>query len=48
MNALGLEGTFAVKDLLDGKSFNWSEHQFIQLDPTRPVGKVAHICQVKL
>ena len=48
MNALGLEGSFAVKDLLDGKSFDWSEHQFIQLDPTRPVGKVAHICQVKL
>ena len=48
MNALGLEGTFAVKDLLDGKSFDWTEHQFIQLDPTRPVGKVAHICQVKL
>ena len=48
MNALGLEGTFAVKDLLDGKSFDWSEHQFIQLNPTRPVGKVAHICQVKL
>lgn len=48
MNALGLEGTFAVKDLLDGKSFDWSEHQFIHLDPTRPVGKVAHICQVKL
>ncbi len=48
LNALGLEGTFAVKDLLDGKSFDWSEHQFIQLDPTRPVGKVAHICQVKL
>ena len=48
MKALGLEGTFAVKDLLDGKSFDWSEHQFIQLDPTRPVGNVAHICQVKL
>ena len=48
MNALGLEGSFTVKDLLDGKSFDWSEHQFIQLDPTRPVGKVAHICQVKL
>ena len=48
MNALGLEGTFAVKGLLDGKNFDWSEHQFIQLDPTRPVGKVAHICQVKL
>jgi len=48
MNALGLEGSFSVKDLLDGKSFDWSEHQFVQLDPTRPVGKVAHICQVKL
>jgi len=48
MNALGLEGSFLVKDLLDGKSFDWSEHQFVQLDPTRPVGKVAHICQVKL
>ena len=48
MNALGLEGSFVVKDLLDGKSFDWSEHQFIQLDPTRPVGKVAHISQVML
>ena len=49
MKALGLESeSFAVKDLLDGKSFDWSEHQFVQLDPTRPVGKVAHICQVKL
>jgi starch synthase (maltosyl-transferring) len=49
MNALGLESEgFVVKDLLDGKSFNWSEHQFVELDPTRPVGKVAHICQVKI
>jgi starch synthase (maltosyl-transferring) len=49
MKALGLEsGSFEVKDLLDGKSFDWTEHQFVQLDPTRPVGKVAHICQVKL
>ena len=49
MNALGIEAeSFAVKDLLDGKSFDWLQHQFIQLDPTRPVGKVAHICQVKL
>ncbi len=48
MKVLGLEsGSFAVKDLLDGKSFDWTEHQFVQLDPTRPVGKVAHICQVK-
>ena len=49
MKALGIESpSFSVKDLLDGKSFDWSEHQFVQLDPTRPVGKVAHICQVKL
>jgi starch synthase (maltosyl-transferring) len=49
MKALGVESeSFAVKDLLDGKSFDWTEHQFVQLDPTRPVGKVAHICQVKL
>ena len=49
MSALGIESSsFTVKDLLDGKSFDWSEHQFVQLDPTRPVGKVAHICQVKL
>ena len=49
MKSLGLESEgFVVKDLLDGKSFNWSEHQFVELDPTRPVGKVAHICQVKI
>ena len=49
LNALGLNSPeFEVKDLLDGKKFTWSEHQFIQLDPTRPIGKVAHICQVKL
>ena len=46
---LGLtDSSFAVKDLLDGKSFDWSPHQYVHLDPTRPVGKVAHICQVKL
>ena len=49
LKALGIENSsFKVKDLLDGKSFDWSEHQFVHLDPTRPVGKVAHICQVKL
>ena len=49
LKALGIESSsFSVKDLLDGKSFDWSEHQFVHLDPTRPVGKVAHICQVKL
>ena len=49
MKALGLsDSSFAVKDLLDGKNFDWTEHQYVHLDPTRPVGKVAHICQVKL
>lgn len=47
--ALGISGTtFAVKDLLDGSSFNWSPDTYVSLDPTRPVGKVAHICQVKI
>ena len=49
LNALGLsEASFKVKDLLDGKNFEWAEHQYVHLDPTRPVGKVAHICQVKI
>ena len=49
MQALGIEEKdFEVKDLLDGKSFTWSPHTFVQLNPTRPVGKVAHIVQVKI
>jgi len=49
MKALGITSdVFSVKDLLDGKKFEWSEHQYVQLDPTRPIGKVAHIVQVKL
>jgi len=47
--ALGINGTsFEVKDLLDGTTFNWSPDTYVSLDPTRPVGKVAHICQVKI
>ncbi len=47
MKALGLNPTnFTVKDLLDGSTFNWSPDTYVSLDPTRPVGKVAHICQV--
>ncbi len=47
--ALGINGTtFEVKDLLDGATFNWSPDTYVSLDPTRPIGKVAHICQVKL
>ena len=49
MQALGIDGTsFTVKDLLDGSSFNWSPDTYVSLDPTRPVGRVAHICQVKV
>ena len=49
MKALGLDATsFTVKDLLDGTTFNWSPDTYVSLDPTRPVGKVAHICQVKI
>ena len=47
--ALGIDGTsFEVKDLLDGTSFHWSPDTYVSLDPTRPVGRVAHICQVKI
>ena len=47
--ALGIDGTsFEVKDLLDGSSFHWSPDTYVSLDPTRPVGRVAHICQVMI
>ena len=47
--ALGIDGTsFEVKDLLDGSSFHWSPDTYVSLDPTRPVGRVAHICRVKI
>ncbi|MFZ8872492.1 MAG: maltotransferase domain-containing protein [Candidatus Nanopelagicaceae bacterium] len=47
--ALGLDKeSFEVKDLLDNKSYSWSKDTYVRLDPARPVGKVAHICRVKL
>ena len=47
MFELGLEhDLFEVVDLLDGAPHSWSPHTFVRLDPTRLVGKVAHICQV--
>ncbi|MGA1689992.1 MAG: alpha-1,4-glucan--maltose-1-phosphate maltosyltransferase, partial [Candidatus Nanopelagicaceae bacterium] len=47
--ALGLDKeSFEVKDLLDNKSYSWSKDTYVKLDPARPVGKVAHICRVKL
>ena len=49
MRALGIDGNnFEVEDLLDGSSFNWSPETYVSLDPTRPIGKVAHICRVKI
>jgi len=47
--ALGLEKErFDVVDLLDNKSYSWGQSTYVKLDPARPVGKVAHICRVKL
>jgi starch synthase (maltosyl-transferring) len=37
-----------VTDLLDGKSYTWAPDTFVRLDPTRPIGRVAHIACVKL
>ena len=49
MAALGIATQdFEVKDLLDGASMTWNPHTFVSLNPTRPVGKVAHIVQVKI
>jgi starch synthase (maltosyl-transferring) len=49
MAALGITAQdFEVKDLLDGSSITWNPHTFVSLNPTRPVGKVAHIVQVKI
>ena len=49
MDALGITAQeFEVKDLLDSASMTWNPHTFVSLNPTRPVGKVAHIVQVKI
>ena len=49
LNLLALpDHSFEVVDLLDGKVFTWAQSTFVRLDPARPSGKVAHICQVKL
>ena len=49
MEALGIPTQdFEVKDLLDGSAMTWNPHTFVSLNPTRPVGKVAHIVQVKI
>lgn len=49
MWALGISReSFEVLDLIDNKSYSWSPNTYVKLDPARPVGKVAHICRVKL
>jgi starch synthase (maltosyl-transferring) len=49
MYSLGLaHDVFEVQDLLGDSHHTWSPHTFVRLDPTRPVGKIAHICQVKI
>ena len=35
-------------NLLDGSAMTWSPHTYVSLNPTRPVGKVAHIVSVKI
>lgn len=46
---LGLaDKPFEVTDLLDKQEYSWSAHTFVKLDPSRPVGRVAHIAQVKI
>ena len=39
---------FKVTDLLDNSVHYWSPHTFVRLQPSRPVGKVAHIVRVEL
>ena len=49
MQVLGLnQEQFKVTDLLDGNVHHWSPHTFVRLQPSRPVGKVAHIVKVEL
>jgi starch synthase (maltosyl-transferring) len=47
MNALGIDSEkFAITDLIDGASYEWSRDTYIRLDPTGSRGKVAHIAHV--
>ncbi len=49
MGALGLpQANFNVIDLLDNQRFEWQPHTFVRLQPSRPVGKVAHIVRVEM
>jgi starch synthase (maltosyl-transferring) len=40
------EESFQVIDLLDKKSYQWSKETYVKLNPARPDGKIAHICQL--
>jgi starch synthase (maltosyl-transferring) len=42
------EGNFEVTDLIDSAQYQWSQHTYVRLDPTRLSGKVVHIAKVKL
>jgi starch synthase (maltosyl-transferring) len=47
--ALGVvDEVFHVEDLLNNDSYQWSTHTYVRLDPTRPIGRVAHIARVKI
>ena len=49
MELLGLPASqFAARDELYGETYTWSAQTFVRLDPTRPVGRVAHIAHVKI
>ena len=49
MQALGInQEQFKVTDLLDESVHQWSAHTFVRLQPSRPVGKVAHIVKVEI
>jgi starch synthase (maltosyl-transferring) len=49
LHSLGISSeVFDVEDLLSGEKYSWSTHTFVRLDPARPVGRVAHICKVKI
>jgi starch synthase (maltosyl-transferring) len=49
LNSLRIKDSrFKVTDLIDGAQYEWDPHSFVRLDPSRPVGKVAHIMAVNL
>ena len=48
LSSLGLEDKgFEVTDLLDQARYSWGRDTFIRLDPSRPMGRVAHVTRVR-